>query len=60
MKKSPALAKISTLALQQRRSGLAKLPPPVEETLRGLLVERYVTCGNPDCRSARGQRHGPI
>ena len=30
------------------------------EILRGSLVERYVTCGNPACRCAKGERHGPI
>jgi Family of unknown function (DUF6788) len=60
MNASRALTKLSDLALQQRRRGLAKLLPPVEEVLRGSLVERYVTCGNPSCKCARGQRHGPI
>lgn len=55
-----ALGKIPVLALQQRRQGLAKLLPPAEEILRGSLVERYVSCGNSDCRCARGQRHGPV
>ena len=55
-----ALGKLPVLALQQRRRGLAKLLPPAEEILRGSLVERYVSCGNPDCRCARGQRHGPV
>ena len=53
------LTKISTLALRNRREGLAKLLPPVQETLRGSLMERYVTCGNPNCKCARGERHGP-
>lgn len=22
-------------------------------------MERFVTCGNPSCRCARGERHGP-
>ena len=34
--------------------------PPVTEILRGSLAERYVTCGNPACRCAKGERHGPI
>jgi hypothetical protein len=38
---------------------LAKLPPATE-VLRGSLVERFVTCGNPSCRCARGERHGPV
>jgi len=46
--------------LRQRRQGLAKLLPPVTEILRGSLVERYVTCGNPACKCARGERHGPM
>jgi hypothetical protein len=39
---------------------LAKLLPPVTEILRGSLVERYVTCGHPACKCARGERHGPM
>ena len=53
------LTKISTLALRNRREGLAKLLPPLQETLRGSLMERYLTCGNPNCKCARGERHGP-
>ncbi len=60
MKASSGLARLSLLALQQRRQGLAKLLPPAEQTLRGSLVERYVTCGNPACKCARGERHGPV
>jgi len=48
------------LALRQRRQGLTKLLPPLGETLRGSLMERYLTCGNLDCKCARGERHGPI
>lgn len=60
MKASRALTKLSNLALQRRRRGLANMLPPPEETLRGSLVERYVTCGNPSCKCARGERHGPV
>ena len=60
MKASSGLARLSPLALRQRRHGLAKLLPPVTEILRGSLVERYVTCGNPACKCAKGERHGPI
>ena len=41
MKESNRLKKLSTLALRKRRQGLARLLPPVEETLRGSLIERY-------------------
>jgi hypothetical protein len=23
-------------------------------------MERYLTCGNPDCKCSRGERHGPV
>lgn len=59
MKARESLVKLSTLALQQRRRGLVKTLPPLEETLRGSLLERYVTCGNKACKCARGERHGP-
>ena len=58
MKASSELSRLSELALRQRKVGLAKLPP-VGEILRGSLMERYVTCGNPACKCARGERHGP-
>ena len=60
MKASRGLKRISELALRQRKQGLAKRFPSVTEILRGSLVERYVTCGNPRCKCARGERHGPV
>ena len=60
MKASSGLGRLSDLALRQRRQGLAIQLPPVTEILRGSLVERYVTCGNPNCKCARGERHGPM
>lgn len=54
------LSKLSTLALRNRRQGLTRLLPPLAEILRGSLTERYLTCGNPECRCARGERHGPV
>jgi len=60
MKASKGLGKVSELALRQRRQGLVKLLPPAGEVMRGSLVERYVTCGNPSCKCARGERHGPM
>jgi hypothetical protein len=60
MKASKGLGGISELALRERRKGLARQFPPVTEILRGSLVERYVTCGNPSCKCARGERHGPV
>jgi hypothetical protein len=60
MKASKGLGRISELALRERRKGLARQFPPVTEILRGSLVKRYVTCGNPSCKCARGERHGPV
>src|SRR5450759_232883 len=54
------LSKLSTLALGNRRQGLTKVLPPLGEVLRGSLMERYLTCGNLDCKCARGERHGPV
>src|SRR5437899_3961244 len=60
MKARAGRTTLCLLALQKRREGLAKLLPPIAETLRGSRIERYLTCGNPNCKCARGQRHGPI
>jgi hypothetical protein len=60
VKASKGLARLPDLALRQRRQGLAHQLPPVTEVLRGSLVERYVTCGNPACKCAQGERHGPL
>jgi hypothetical protein len=54
------LSRLSLLALRKRREGLAKVLPPLGEILRGSLMERYLTCGNQDCKCARGERHGPV
>jgi hypothetical protein len=60
VKVSKGLGRISELALRQRRQGLARQLPPITQILRGSLVERYVTCGNPTCKCAKGERHGPV
>jgi len=60
MKTREALSRLSPLALRKRREGLVKLLPPAAEILRGSLIERYLTCGNPNCKCARGERHGPV
>lgn len=45
--------------VDRRRRLLAKLPP-LDEVLRGSLVERSVRCGKPTCRCARGERHAAV
>ena len=59
MKASSGLGRLPELALRERRKGLAQQLPPVTEILRGSLLERYVTCGNPACKCTKGERHGP-
>src|SRR5262245_38036302 len=54
------LFRLSVLALRRRLEGLAKLIPAHSEFLRGTLMERYLTCGNPNCKCAAGERHGPV
>lgn len=54
------LSRPSTLALRNRRQGLTQRLPPLTEVLRGSLMERYLTCGNPNCKCAKGERHGPV
>ena len=60
MKERQSLTRLSTLALRKRRQGLLHQFPPLAEALRGSVVERYMTCGKPNCQCARGQRHGPV
>jgi len=60
MRERENLARLSLLALRNRREGLTRLVPPLGEVLRGSLMERYLTCGNPNCKCARGERHGPL
>jgi hypothetical protein len=52
--------RLSTLALRQRRQRLLtqlRLPP---QLIRASVVERFTTCGKPNCVCRRGQKHGPF
>ena len=42
--------------LTQRQRAVQNLPP-IEEVLRGSVLERAVRCGQPTCRCAAGERH---
>ena len=60
MAKVFALRRLSTLALRQRRQKLIRklhLPPNL---IRASIVERFNTCGKPNCPCAHGQKHGPF
>ena len=45
--------------LKRRQRVLAKLPP-LDEVLRGSLVERSVRCGKERCRCASGELHAAV
>ncbi len=45
--------------IARRRRLLAKLPP-LDEVLRGSLVERAVRCGKASCRCASGELHAAV
>ena len=47
---------MKTNLLTQRQRAVDKLPP-IEEVLRGSILERSVRCGQPNCRCAAGERH---
>ena len=46
-------------ALRKRRQALLRQLPPLQEILRGSLIERYKRCGKPGCKCADGPGHGP-
>lgn len=54
------LRRISTLALRQRKAALLRQLVVPADLLRGSYVERFTTCGKPNCCCAQGQRHGPF
>lgn len=45
--------------IERRRRLLQKLPP-LDEVLRGSLVQRAVRCGKPSCRCASGDLHTAV
>jgi hypothetical protein len=49
-----------TLALRQRRERLLRSLKIPADLLRASFVERFTTCGKPNCCCTRGQRHGPF
>lgn len=60
MAKIYKLRRTSTLALRQRKATLLRSVRLPKDLLRASFVERFTTCGKPNCICARGQRHGPF
>jgi len=54
------LRRTSTLALRQRKAALLRRLTVPTDLLRASYVERFTTCGKPNCACVRGQRHGPF
>ena len=54
------LRRISTLVLRQRKARLLEQWDVPPDLLRASYVERFTTCGKPNCICARGQKHGPF
>jgi len=54
------LRRTSTLALRLRKAALLRQLAVPADLLRASYVERFTTCGKPNCRCAQGQRHGPF
>ena len=48
-----------TASLRRRRKTLLRQLPPLDQVLRGSLIERYKRCGKPGCKCAQGRGHGP-
>jgi hypothetical protein len=48
---------MSPAALVARRARLRQALPPLDEVLRGTLLDRVIRCGKPTCHCATGPGH---
>jgi hypothetical protein len=46
--------------LRQRKAALLRQLSVPSDLLRGSYVQRFTTCGKPNCCCVQGQRHGPF
>ncbi|MHB1128416.1 MAG: DUF6788 family protein [Bacillota bacterium] len=53
----PDLKSLSAPQLLARREALLTSLPPLENVMRGSLIERKVRCGKKTCRCATGEGH---
>src|SRR5438045_9146387 len=49
----------SSAGLRKRRHQLVRGLPPIEQIVRGSLMETYKRCGRPNCHCSDGAGHGP-
>src|SRR5271157_6306336 len=60
MSSKSKLQHLSTLALRQRKArliGSIQLPPHL---IHASMLERFLTCGRPNCSCHQGHKHGPF
>lgn len=50
---------VSSSSLRRRRRQLAKALPPIQQIVRGSLMETYKRCGRAGCHCVDGPGHGP-
>lgn len=48
---------LSTQELKHRLARLTRSMSNLDQSLRGSLITRYVKCGKPNCRCAKGEGH---
>ena len=53
------LKDLSASALRDRRCQLVRDMPPIEQVMRGTLIETYKRCGRSNCHCVDGPGHGP-
>lgn len=46
-------------SLKRKITRLAKKLPSHAPMIQGSLIKRFVRCGNPRCKCADGEKHGP-
>jgi len=54
------LRRTSTLALRKRKAALLQALRVPPDLVRASFVQRFTTCGKPNCVCATGQKHGPF
>lgn len=58
-KSSHTWRRLTVRQLRARRAHLARHLPDLQATLHGALQHQMRQCGEPGCRCAAGERHGP-
>jgi len=54
------LARLSTLALRQRKAQLLHTLTFPSDALHASFLERFLQCGRPNCHCRTGEKHGPF